>query len=383
MFEEGGGSVWFESTVGNQDREGLLWSPVKDTTVTEDQSPRAAQVGSAQSEETLKRLGQGEVSVVIPVRNERESLAKLIDSLKAQTFPPAEIVIVDGGSTDETVALAHKLTDSDDRFRIIEGEEATPGRGRNIGIASARFDWIALCDAGSQVEPHWLEQLVAAVQRDPEVAFVYGNFETVVDSFFTRCATIAYIPPKQPRPGGLIRAPSIASSLLRRDAWRQVGGFPDLRAAEDLIFMESIEQHGFKTGWAPQATVWWNLQPTLARTYKRFAVYSRCNVWAGRQRFWHYGIARQYLLALGVVLLALVHSRWWLVVLGLGFGARIAKRIWGRRADLRPLSLLNPIQFAMVGIIMLTVDLATFVGWTQALLQRPAPVTSRPETIGD
>jgi GT2 family glycosyltransferase len=181
----------------------------------------------------------------------------------------------------------------------------------------------------------------------------------------------------------LIRAPTIASSLLRRDAWRQVGGFPDLRAAEDLIFMESIEQHGFKTGWAPQATIWWNMQPTLGRTYKRFEVYSRCNVWAGRQRFWHYGIARQYLFALGLVLLSLIHSRWWLVVLGLGFVARIGKRIWGRRADQRPLSLLNPVQFAGVAIIMLTIDLATFVGWAQALWQRPASINPRPEIIGE
>ncbi|HEV8131164.1 MAG TPA: glycosyltransferase [Acidobacteriota bacterium] len=324
-----------------------------------------------------------EVSVVIPVRNEAESLEELIASLKAQTYPPAEIVIVDGGSTDGTIALARRLAAEDETLRLIEAGEATPGRGRNIGTAAARWEWIAFCDAGNQLETQWLERLTEVVRSDPEVSFIYGNFEPVINSFFIRCASLAYIPPKQARPGGPIRAPTIASALMRRDAWRQVGGFPDLRAAEDLIFMESIERHGFKTGWAPQATTWWRLQPTLGRTYKRFEVYSRCNVWAGRQRFWHYGIARQYLFALGFVLLALVHSGWWLVGLGLGFAARVVKRIWQRRENHPLLWLLNPIQFGGVALILLTIDLATFVGWAQALWQRPPSITARAETIGD
>jgi glycosyltransferase involved in cell wall biosynthesis len=323
------------------------------------------------------------VSVVIPVRNEQGTLENLIASLKAQTCQPAEIVIVDGGSTDETVALAQKLAAADQSMRVLEAGEATPGRGRNVGVAAARSEWIAFCDGGNQLEPQWLERLLEVVRRDPEVAFVYGNFEPVVNSFFTRCASLAYIAPKMARPEGRIRAPTIASALMRREAWRNVGGFPDLRAAEDLIFMESIEKHGFKTGWAPQATTWWHLQPTLGRTYKKFALYSRCNVWAGRQRYWHYGIGRQYLLALVFVLLALVHSPWWLVVLGIGLVARVAKRIWRQRQEQRWVSLLNPVQFAGVGVIMLTIDLATFVGWAQALLQRPSPVATRPQTTGD
>jgi len=323
------------------------------------------------------------VSVVIPVRNEVGSLPELIASLQSQTFPPAEVVIVDGGSTDETVALARRLTADDSRFRVVEAGQATPGRGRNIGIAAARNDWIALSDAGSRLEPQWLEQLIATVQRDPAVAFVYGNFEPIVDSFFTRCASLAYITPKQVRPGGLIRVPCIASSLVRRDVWRQVGGFPDLRAAEDLMFMETIERQGHKVGWAPQATAWWHIQPTLRRTYKRFALYSRYNVWAGRQRFWHYGILRQYLLGFIFLVLAFVHSPWWLGVIALALAARTAKSIWGRRREKPGLGwLFNPLQFLGVAVIILTVDLATFVGWAQALLQRPA-IAAKPDVTGN
>jgi glycosyltransferase involved in cell wall biosynthesis len=323
------------------------------------------------------------VSVVIPVRNEETALPELIDSLRAQTSAPAEIVIVDGGSNDQTVARARSLTAADDRFRVVEAGEATPGRGRNVGISAASHDLIALSDAGNRLEPQWLERLLAVIQTDPTVAFVYGNFEPIVDSFFTRCASLAYIPPKQARPGGLIRGPFIASSLVRRDVWRQVGGFPDLRAAEDLMFMETIERQGHKVGWAPQATAWWHMQPTLRRTYKRFVLYSRYNVWAGRQRFWHYGIARQYLLVLVFLVLALVHTPWWLGFIALGLAARVAKRIWGRRREGPGLGwLFNPFQFLGVALIILTVDLATFVGWAQALWQRPA-IAANPEVTRD
>jgi hypothetical protein len=150
-----------------------------------------------------------------------------------------------------------------------------------------------------------------------------------------------------------------------------VGGFPDLRAAEDLIFMERIQEYGFKIGWAPSATVWWELQPTLARTYRKFVLYSRHNVCAGRQRDWHYGVARKYLLALLFVGLSLLSHPFWLGIPVVGAMARVAKSIWQRREGRSLLFLLNPAQFLLVGAILLTIDLATFAGWAQAFWQRP------------
>jgi hypothetical protein len=136
--------------------------------------------------------------------------------------------------------------------------------------------------------------------------------------------------------------------------------------------MERVEAEGARTRWAPRANVRWQLQPNLARTFRRFALYSKHNVWAGRQRFWHYGIARQYAVALLFVVLAVVHSVWWLTVPALGLAARAAKSILRHREGRGLLWALNPLQFAGVVLVLLTVDLATFVGWAQALLTRPA-----------
>jgi glycosyltransferase involved in cell wall biosynthesis len=312
------------------------------------------------------------VSLVVPLRNEEGSVAELIRSLLVQTRPPDEVVLVDGGSTDATVELAREITKHDPRFRIIEAGLATPGRGRNVGIEAAAQEWIALTDAGIRLEPDWLERLVEVANQDPQADVVYGNYEPVLGSWFERCATLVYVPPKQFRPGGPMRGPSIASALLRRSVWNQVGGFPDLRAAEDLVFMEKIDQMSFKIGWAPQATAHWRIQPSLSRTFRKFVLYSKHNVWAERQRYWHYGVARQYLVMMPFLVLAVLVSAWWLCVPIAWLLARVAKSIFVRREEQGLTWMLNPLQFAGVAGIMLTIDLATFVGWAQASLHRPA-----------
>jgi cellulose synthase/poly-beta-1,6-N-acetylglucosamine synthase-like glycosyltransferase len=284
-------------------------------------------------------------------------------------------VLVDGGSTDKTVVRARELTAGDARFEIIEAGDATPGRGRNLGIKAARFDWIALTDAGIRLEATWLEHLASAVENDTEVKVIYGNYEPVRETLFESLAALAYVSPKQQRPNGFQRGPFIASSLIRREVWQTVNGFPDLRAAEDLIFIERVKKQGFRTGWSPQAIVWWKLPPTLARTFHRFALYSKHNVWAGRQWDWHYGVARQYLPMLLLVVLAVAHSLWWLGAMLLFFLARVVRRIWPHREGHGLLWLLNPIRLFGVSVILLTIDLATFVGWAQAIWQRPGTTT--------
>jgi glycosyltransferase involved in cell wall biosynthesis len=311
------------------------------------------------------------ISLIIPVRDEAASVQMLLRSIASQTRQPDEVVFVDGGSVDNTLEQLRAAGQHEERVRIIEAGEASPGRGRNLGIEAARYEWIALTDAGIRLEPTWLERLTEVASHDPSVAVVYGNYEPVTDSFFERCAALSYPPPKQQRPGGLMRGPSTASMLLRRDVWEKVGGFPDLRAAEDLIFMERIRQGGFKEGWAPEATAWWQLQRSLASTFRKFVLYSRHNVWAGRQWDWHYGVARKYILMLPFIVLAIVHSLWWLCVPLLITLARVAKSIWSRREGRGLLWMINPAQFLGVALILLTIDAATFIGWGQALWQKP------------
>ena len=313
------------------------------------------------------------VSLVIPVKDEESTVEGLLASIGAQTQPVDEVVFVDSGSSDRTVALLRKASLGNTPIRVIESGPGSPGKGRNIGISAATNQWVALTDAGIKLDPRWVEELVEVVLRNPDVDVVYGNYEPVVDTFFEQSAALVYVPAKQERAGVKMRGPSIASCLMRREVWQAVGGFPDLRAAEDLMFIEQVERHPFKIGWAPRATVRWQLRPTLLTTFRKFVLYSRHNVLAGRQKYWHYGIARQYILALVVALVALVSGIWWLLLaIPLGLLLRVFKSILSRRETLSVSGVINPLRWTHVLIIILAIDLATLVGWIQAYLPAAA-----------
>lgn len=307
------------------------------------------------------------ISLVIPIRDEEQSIENLIASIRRQTYQPDEILLVDGGSTDRTVEIVKALTAENPKIILIKTNGATPGKGRNTGIAAARHEWVALTDAGITLDPEWLRELIGVADGDADIDVVYGDYSPVINTFIEKCAAISYVAPQK---AVGIRSRSIASALLKKQVWKAAGGFPDLRAAEDLIFMEEVERHGFKAADAPLARVFWKLRPDLSSTFKKFVLYSKHNVYAERQWDWHYGVAKQYVFILPFVLLGMVHSSWWFSMIPVWFALRAIKRIFENRVEFRTTALLNPVLLVGVMILILTIDLATFIGWAQAVFKK-------------
>lgn len=313
------------------------------------------------------------VSVVIPVRDEEKSIRELLDSLLAQTRPPDEIVITDGGSTDATPQIIEEYIHKGAPVRLIRAGAALPGRGRNLGAAQASYEWLAFTDAGIRLENDWLEKLVAEAEEDESIDVVYGSWQPVTDTFFKQCAAIAYVPPPSLRDGNMIRPRFIASTLLRREAWRAVNGFPeDLRSAEDLVFMDRVENAGYRFVHEPRAVVHWDLRPTLGATFKRFLVYSRNNIRAGLFRQWQRTILIRYgVLALLATAALIVEPSWvwfsiaaWLLML-------VARAVVSirRNHSVYPASFVqNVIRGAMVMSLLAVLDAAAIIGSIQWLL---------------
>src|SRR6185503_4334132 len=113
------------------------------------------------------------VSVVVPVRDEEDSIRELLESLFTQTRPPDEVVITDGGSTDATPQIIDEYIRNGAPVRLIRAGAALPGRGRNLGAAQASHEWIGFTDAGIRLENNWLEALVATAAADESVDVVY------------------------------------------------------------------------------------------------------------------------------------------------------------------------------------------------------------------
>src|SRR5215210_5447488 len=99
------------------------------------------------------------VSVIMTVYNEAGSIGKLLSTLQNQTQPPAEIVIVDGGSSDETLSIISGWEGPGGQVKIIG--LSRPGfnisQGRNAAIAAASHEIIAVTDAGTRLPADWLE----------------------------------------------------------------------------------------------------------------------------------------------------------------------------------------------------------------------------------
>ena len=306
------------------------------------------------------------VSVVVPVRDEAGSIARLLGALARQTLLPAEVVVADGGSTDATRDLVREFA-ARAPFPVVlaEAGPALPGRGRNVGIARASREWVACVDAGTVPREGWLEELVKAARAAPEALVVFGQYEAKADSFFTRSAAAVYVPP----PGEPVR--STASLLLHRSAWERAGRFrEDLRSAEDLLFFRHLDAAGVAAVHAPRAAVEWELRPTLASTFRKFTTYSRNNMRAGLAREWQFGVARFYLLMLTGALPGLVFWRPLLLLAPLALLLRGARRLWrwhppGTGTARRLASLFNLPRLLMVTWVNLVIDAATFYGLFQ------------------
>jgi glycosyltransferase involved in cell wall biosynthesis len=313
------------------------------------------------------------VTVVVPVRDEEDSIRELLDSLLAQTRVPDEIVITDGGSVDATPEIIEEYIRRGAPVRLIRAGAALPGRGRNLGAAQANFEWLGFTDAGIRVASNWLEALIAKAQQHHSIDVVYGFVQPVTNTFFTECAAIAYVSPPKQSEGMLIRPRFIASALLRRDAWRAVNGFPEnLRSAEDLEFMDRLENAGYRSVFEPRALVHWKLKPTLAGTFKRFLVYSRNNIRAGRFYDWQARILTRYaVLALLFVGAIIIEPAWvWFSIAAwvLMLVARAIVSIRRNRICYPATFLRNVRRAAMVIVLLAVLDAAAIIGSVQWLL---------------
>jgi len=302
-----------------------------------------------------------DVSVIIPTFNEEESITRLLTALEAQTVAPSEIVVADGGSTDRTRELVRAFSArSRVPVTLIEVEEGLPGRNRNAALARASHEWAACIDAGTVPNPDWLEKLVAASARDLSALVVYGQYEPRIDSFFTRCSAILYVPP----PGQAVR--STASMLMHRRAWEAVGPFrEDLRSAEDLLFFRALDAMHVPSTHAPDAIVHWELRRNAADTFRKFTAYARSNMNAGLAREWQYGVARFYVLLATAAIVAIFFPAA-LVAVPVLLLLRAAARVWRWNHNLA--ALLNVPILLMVIWLSLVIDAATARGTLQWLL---------------
>ncbi len=119
------------------------------------------------------------VSVITPVFNGETWLEEALDSALAQTFPSLEIIVVNDGSTDDSLAIARARARDDGRIRIIDQANAGLPTARNRAMKVARGAYLALLDADDAWLPDHLLLVMQAFERDPDLGLVHANIERV------------------------------------------------------------------------------------------------------------------------------------------------------------------------------------------------------------
>lgn len=168
------------------------------------------------------------VSIVMPVWNRGGGMRKAVDSIRAQSWSNWELLIVDDGSWDDTIAVAELLARRDDRIRLIQQEHLGVCAARNAGIDEAHGEFIAFLDSDNTWRPNFLGDMVSTMVKDDLTA----AYATIALSDGEHLSYRYGAPAKE----SLLRGNSIDLNTLvaRRHAVQEVGGFdPALRRAVD------------------------------------------------------------------------------------------------------------------------------------------------------
>jgi len=320
------------------------------------------------------------VSLIITVLNEARSLPALLDSIAAQTRPPDEVIICDGGSSDNTIEVLR----AEQRFpvRVIERPGSNISQGRNAAIAAATGDVIASTDAGVRLEPQWLEKLIKPLTPSPTHASAHfsvprsggqgrkevcaGFFLPDVQTPFEVAMGATVLPQLDDvQPEKFL--PSSRSAAFTKAAWQAVGGYPEwLDYCEDLVFDFALLEKYRPFAFAPEAIAHFKPRGSLKSFFRQYYLYARgdgkANLWLKRH-FIRYGT---YLAGIpGIALLSAI-SPWFLLLVVIG-AALYLKRPYQRLIPmLRSLNRSTSAQLEAIGwvpVIRVTGDIAKMIGY--------------------
>jgi glycosyltransferase involved in cell wall biosynthesis len=323
------------------------------------------------------------LSIICTVLNEGNSITNLLTSLAAQTCRADEIIFVDGGSVDNTVAVLEQFAAENKLpVRVIVATGANISRGRNIAIEAAAGPIIASTDAGVRLDANWLAELAKPFQADTPPAVVAGFFLPDPQSVFEVAMGATVLPARwNINPNSFL--PSSRSVAFLKSAWEAAGRYPEwLDYCEDLIFDLRLEEEAGPFVFAHQAIVYFRPRGTLRAFFKQYYQYARGDGKADLWRKRHAIRYATYLAGLPLLMIAgvVISPWWWLAGAIVGAGGMLTtpyRRLPALWTGLTPLQKLQTILW--VPIIRITGDIAKMIGYPAGWKWRLARLGHQPE----
>ncbi|WP_223206059.1 glycosyltransferase [Streptomyces xanthii] len=220
------------------------------------------------------------VTVLVPAYNEEAVIARCVAALRRVDYPGLEILVLNDGSKDATVAAARAAAGDDPRVTVFDdGVNLGKADRLNDGMRRARHDLVLVTDADTHLHPDAVHHLVARIQRSPRYAAVAGsprvtNRGSVLATMqMLETASLIGLMRRTHALAGRVGTVAGVLGLFRRDAVLAVGGYDPRMATEDIELTWRLLEAGHLTGFAPHALVGMQVPQTLS------------GIWAQRTRW--------------------------------------------------------------------------------------------------
>ena len=252
-----------------------------------------------------------DISVVVPVRNEKKNLATIVETLVSDSPCPSRIVLVDAGSTDGTIRIERDLAGRHEVVCLIEAGGAWPGLARNLGVGATSTKWILFVDAGVEVDSGLVQNFIEAREKRPGIRMVIGSYSCMADTRW-REAVIVATKPSRAECHGYRGRYDFMPCLIEREFFQELGGFRDWRAGEDLEFVSRATSEPEAVICSPGARVVWEMAPSRRAMAKKWVTYAFHNAENGTS--WHRPVLLHNSLGAVLALLMFLGIGWWCVV---------------------------------------------------------------------
>ena len=209
----------------------------------------------------------GNCSIVIRAYNEAQHLGRLLEGIKQQTVKDVDVILVDSGSTDSTIAIAEA---HGARVVSIPSAEFTFGRSLNYGIKAAKREFIVIASAHVYpVYPDWLETLLRPFQ-DESIALTYGKQRGPEFSKYSEQQIFHQWYPNMSKPKQETAFCNNANAATRKSLWEKNNYDETLTGLEDLAWAKWAREQGHAIAYVAEAEIVHVHSETPRGVYKRY-----------------------------------------------------------------------------------------------------------------
>ncbi len=179
------------------------------------------------------------VSVIVPIYNMQRYLAETIEAILASDYPHFEVILMDDGSKDNSLAIAREYEQKDSRIRLFSQANAGVSAARNHAIRLAKGEYILPVDADNPIEPNYISEAAAWLDQHPETKVVSCK----VDYYGDKSGPMHFERFSLPM---LARKNMIDNcAMYRKKDWETCGGYAEhILGREDWVFWISMFKNG-------------------------------------------------------------------------------------------------------------------------------------------